>query len=319
MSKLKGPTQIVLNITNRCNLRCLHCFNTSGINTSYNDELSDREMLDLVAEIAKVKPYNVCFSGGEPLLRKNLIFECMEILSSHNIRAVMVSNGTLLDKETITTLFKLKIQDIEVSLDGYTAEIHDKLRINGSFRKIIKALELLRDIQFPQYEVSMVLTPFNYSEIRPMINLLRGLKTPLLILRPMLLCGRGLKYKEILQPTPLQYRKMWCEINKLKKTEKEVDIVYGDPLSHIYLFLSGNQFFGMEIKANGDLIISPYIQLPLGNVQRHSIEDYWDKGWSTVYQLPIIKDLVAKIKGSYFGEVESSIKHIGQIDLIDNV
>ncbi len=317
MNKLKGPTQLVLDITNRCNLRCLHCFNSSG---DGNNELSDKEIIRLIFEIVRIRPFNVCFSGGEPLLRRNLLFDCLEILASNSIRTVVLTNGTLLNKKTIKTFLKLKVQEIEVSLDGPTEEIHNRLRGNSFFIKIIETLKTLKEMQFPQYEVSLVITPFNWRELSSMIIFLSELETPLLILRPMLICGRALKYKDSLLPTPLQYRKVWYMINNLaNRKETKIKIMYVDPLSHIYSFSSGKDFFGMEIKANGDLIISPYIQLPIGNIRRHSLEDYWNKGWPLVWQLQIIKNLISKIKGSSFEEVESAIKQIRRIDLIDNV
>lgn len=317
MNKLRGPTQIVLNITNRCNLRCLHCFNYSG--EKRNDgELSDKEIMDLLSQIVRIKPWNVCFSGGEPLLRKELLFKCIEILSLNKIRTVMLTNGVLLNEKTLLDLRRLGLKEIEVSLDGANAYTHEKLRDKGSFKKIIDSLRKLKKTKFPQYEVSMVLTSFNCKGLSSVVKLLKEVKTYNLILRPMILCGRALKNKEFITPNSLQYRKVMKEINKIRK-EKGIKILYLDPLSHIYVFSSGVPFFGMEIKANGDLIISPYIQLPLGNIQRHSIEDYWNKGWSTIWQLSIIKNIVSKIEGWSFEKVEAEIKKIGRIDLIDDV
>lgn len=63
MSKYKGPIQIGFDVTNRCNFRCLHCFNESGEVDSSN-ELNDKEVEKLFDEIIEIKPYSICFCGG---------------------------------------------------------------------------------------------------------------------------------------------------------------------------------------------------------------------------------------------------------------
>lgn len=55
---LRGPYQIAMDITNKCNYRCLHCYNASGENFIANDELDD-EFLDCIRDIAEIKPYKV--------------------------------------------------------------------------------------------------------------------------------------------------------------------------------------------------------------------------------------------------------------------
>ncbi|MBE0461723.1 MAG: 4Fe-4S cluster-binding domain-containing protein [Candidatus Aminicenantes bacterium] len=62
MTVLKGPLQIVFNITNRCNLRCLHCFNRSEEKLK-EKELTEKEVLELIEEISDIKPFNLKWSG----------------------------------------------------------------------------------------------------------------------------------------------------------------------------------------------------------------------------------------------------------------
>ena len=69
---IKAPHQISFDITNKCNLRCLHCFNNSGENDVINDELTDEEVMEFITSITPLQLYNICFCGGEPLLRKEL-------------------------------------------------------------------------------------------------------------------------------------------------------------------------------------------------------------------------------------------------------
>lgn len=61
LSKLTGPIMISLDITQKCNLKCVHCFNNSG--SSVSDELSDKEIIDVANQIAELHPHNVCLCG----------------------------------------------------------------------------------------------------------------------------------------------------------------------------------------------------------------------------------------------------------------
>lgn len=60
-----GPYQLALDITNKCNLRCLHCYNASGENRVMEHELSDDEVIKFVKDILPMKLLNFCFCGGE--------------------------------------------------------------------------------------------------------------------------------------------------------------------------------------------------------------------------------------------------------------
>ena len=72
-----APHSVALDITNKCNLRCLHCFNNSGENDVVANELSDNEVLELVDSICQMHPFSFCFCGGETLLRKDLVIESL--------------------------------------------------------------------------------------------------------------------------------------------------------------------------------------------------------------------------------------------------
>ena len=66
-----GPYQLALDITNKCNLRCLHCYNASGENRVMEHELSDDEVIKFVKDILPMKLLNFCFCGGETLLSQD--------------------------------------------------------------------------------------------------------------------------------------------------------------------------------------------------------------------------------------------------------
>lgn len=296
MTVLKGPLQIVFNITNRCNLRCLHCFNQSGENLK-EKELTEKEVLELIEEISDIKPFNLCFSGGEPLIRKELLLKSAKILSSKGIRLSLVTNGYFLDKKTVKELKDSGVSDIEVSIDGATSETHERLRgTKGSFYRALKALKNLHEVDFPTYEASFVVTKFNIDELEETVLLLEKIHVPALFIRPMLIIGTAEKFVNELLPDSNQYREVWRKITKIKsKGGNKIEVEFYDPLNHLLIFPKKDFFYGIEIKADGSLILSPHFQIKVGNIRNHRLVEYWEAGLPFVWKLPKIRKLLSQI------------------------
>ncbi|MEK6285793.1 MAG: PqqD family peptide modification chaperone [Acidobacteriota bacterium] len=135
-----GPQEVWLNITNACNLRCVHCFRESG--KRFADEMSTEEIARVISSIKALKVGYVVISGGEPFLRPD-IFEILEELKRNEITVLLITNGTLINEAEAKRLGEIRPWIIQVSLDGSTAEIHDRIRGAGTFDKTIAAIRLL--------------------------------------------------------------------------------------------------------------------------------------------------------------------------------
>lgn len=130
---------VVWNITNRCNLRCRHCY-LSAEDRDYGNELTHAEALAFIEDIAQMKCPVLLFSGGEPLLRPDLS-ELAAHASSLDLRPVLSSNGTLITPETAEKLAASGFRYVGVSLDGLE-ETHDAFRgRKGAFRDAIQGLQ----------------------------------------------------------------------------------------------------------------------------------------------------------------------------------
>ena len=125
---LRSPLQVQFDITNKCNFRCLHCYNKSGENEACHDELTDSEVIALFADFAKMRPFNICFCGGEPLLRKELILTVSHKVKGFVPSLSIVTNGYLLDEKVLTQLIDSGINRIQLSIDGITKKTHEYLR-----------------------------------------------------------------------------------------------------------------------------------------------------------------------------------------------
>lgn len=129
---------VVWNTTRRCNLSCVHCYSQSA-NKQYDDELTTDEGLALLDNLAEFGVPVVLFSGGEPLMRHDLL-TLIERAKSLGMRAVISTNGTLIDQEKADQFAELGLSYVGVSLDGMR-ETNDKFRgQQGAYDKAIAAI-----------------------------------------------------------------------------------------------------------------------------------------------------------------------------------
>ena len=111
------------NTTNKCNMYCEHCYRDSG-----KEDLSlQLKKETLLEEIAKAGFKIMIFSGGEPLIRKD-IFELINYASKLGLRPVLGSNGSLITPEVAKKLKESGLKAAGISLDSLDADKHDKFR-----------------------------------------------------------------------------------------------------------------------------------------------------------------------------------------------
>ena len=114
---------VVWNMTRRCNLKCIHCYSNSA-DIDYPDELTTEEGKKLIDDLAAFGSPVILFSGGEPLIRKDLL-ELAQYATDKGMRAVISTNGTLITKEIAAKLQKIGLSYVGVSLDGLE-KTHDR-------------------------------------------------------------------------------------------------------------------------------------------------------------------------------------------------
>lgn len=129
-SKDKKPV-VVWNVGRRCNLRCVHCYSHSR-NIDYTGELTTEEGVRLIDDLADFGVPVVLFSGGEPLMRPDIL-QLIAHARARNLRAVVSTNGTLIGDEMAARLKEVDLSYVGVSLDGLQ-ETNDRFRgIPGAF------------------------------------------------------------------------------------------------------------------------------------------------------------------------------------------
>ncbi len=305
---LIGPHQMAFDITNRCNLRCLHCFNSSGENAIINNELSDSEVINFIASLLPIHLFNLCFCGGETLIRKDLIVQCAKMLSNTGTNVSLVTNGCLITKDVVRELVAAGITNIQFSLDGMTPKSHDKLRNQqGVYEKVIQAIGIANEYKL-RIAVAFTPTSFNYHELKDIHKFLQdiafyrdGRIQMELRCQPLMKLGRANKNLDSILLNDQQYRELVSEIDSINAASPALKIDWGDPIDHLLRFTEKTDMIQnfSNIRANGDITVSPYLPLIVGNIRKHSFIDYWNHGLNDIWRRKIPRILASFLKSIY--------------------
>jgi len=184
---------VVWNMTRRCNLKCIHCYSNSA-DIDYPDELTTDEGKKLIDDLAAFGSPVILFSGGEPLLRKDLL-ELAQYARDKGMRAVISTNGTLITKDIAAKLQKVGLSYVGVSLDGLE-KTHDRFRgKKGAFAAAIEGIRNCRDAGI-KVGIRFTVNKHNVADVPDMFGLLRKEKIERMCFYHLVYTGRGSKLRE---------------------------------------------------------------------------------------------------------------------------
>lgn len=216
-----GRKKVLIQITERCNLRCVHCFVNSETN---GNEMSKEFLIEHVLPyLRSIDTERVTLTGGEPFCHKD-IFGILDLLSSEFSSITICTNGTLIDSEVLCKLSVYKNLKLNVSLDGFSSESHDRFRGRlGAFEKTISCIHGLDKIGKMG---GILVTPNNFSSIeeyKSMCDELSNIGCKFILFNPLSEYGRGEVNKS-------KYGISDKQLNLLRETT----IKYNDKVEVIY-------------------------------------------------------------------------------------
>lgn len=145
---MRTPRSVDIEITNKCNLRCLYCghFSTSA---DVAGDLPPEEWIRFFEELNRDTVLEVTLSGGEPFCRSDLR-EIIDAVVANRMRYSLLTNGTLVTEERAAYLASTRrCKHVQVSLDGPTAQVHDSCRGQGNFDRAVNGIKLLKKHGLP--------------------------------------------------------------------------------------------------------------------------------------------------------------------------
>ena len=186
-SEDKRPV-VVWNVTRRCNLRCVHCY-AHARDQRFDNELSTEDGRRLIDDLAAFGVPVLLFSGGEPLIRPDLP-ELAAYAVQHGMRAVISTNGTLIDGAMARTLKEIGLSYVGISIDG-TEAVNDRFRgVSGAYRKAMEGIRNCREAGI-KVGLRFTINRFNAGEIPAIFDLLEAEQVPRVCFYHLVYAGRG--------------------------------------------------------------------------------------------------------------------------------
>lgn len=158
------PKSLYLNLTNRCNLKCVYCYNKRDRMSFEDDyEMSVTEDSKILKESAEIGVKRIAITGGEPLLYSDFL-EVAKRAKEYGMSVQLLTNGVLINKSNAEQISKT-FDAITISLDSYIKEEHEALRGKGTFEKVIKAIKILKEAGTKWLNIASVVTTKNIESM----------------------------------------------------------------------------------------------------------------------------------------------------------
>jgi len=281
---LSAPKNVIWDSTYQCNLHCLHCLTDSGKKTP--QELTTEEACRLIDILADAKIFSLSLSGGEPLLRPDII-HLLEYLEKTRIRVGIATNGVNIRKEVFKTLEDLSIFNVQVSIDGML-EYHDAFRgYHGAFNAACLTIQRLLDCSI-SVSVSTTVTKENINQLESLIDFVEKTGCTNFKALPFLPAGRGHIYADRFQLNQKEHL-LLCKILSEKKRELKDRMDISVETCHSFLFNTSPQdniingpmgcsagYDTLSIGADGMAYPCPFLHdFPLGNILQNPFSSVW--------------------------------------------
>jgi 12,18-didecarboxysiroheme deacetylase len=184
---------VVWNCTRRCNLRCVHCYSKSA-DRDYGGELTHEEGVALLEDLARFGAPVVLFSGGEPMTRPDLPALIQRAVGT-GMRAVISTNGTLIDERAAADLGGFGLSYVGISLDGMR-KVNDAFRgVDGAFDRAIRGVHNSMKAGI-KVGLRFTITRRNVGEIDDLFRLVRDENIPRICFYHLVYAGRAAKLME---------------------------------------------------------------------------------------------------------------------------
>jgi MoaA/NifB/PqqE/SkfB family radical SAM enzyme len=200
---LGAPLYIAWQVTNECNLACLHCIEESGPGKAFHDELSDEQVFGILAQAMDLEIPYISLSGGEPMVHPRF-FDMVAYVCGRNGQLKIETNGHYLDPENCERLKALGVKAVQVSLDGASRETFNRMRVRGDFDRAVQGIKNLRAAGVP-IEINYSPTSFNAHEIGAAVDLAAELGAYSFYTGRTMYTGNAVKTWHRMAPTEAQY------------------------------------------------------------------------------------------------------------------
>ncbi len=289
MQDMNDPFYIQWHITNRCNLRCRHCYQDDFSTKGDLDWSQLRKVSDNILSTMKAWGRTACIhlTGGEPLLRPELFPLLEELDRKPEVHELgIITNGVLLDREKAERLSAFsKLKKVKISMDGADAAVNDAIRPEGTFRRVIENVsEIKSDSRF---EIQFMITVMrrNFRNVPSLIDLCQDLGIGGLIIERFIPWGRGRGIKD-----EVLTREEWRELIGTFVEHFSIELSEGETLPYqaFEVVFHGDDMEllgapcvigtdGVCVMPDGSVLPCRRFPVSIGNLLNQSLREIWNK------------------------------------------
>lgn len=304
----EAPLGCQLELTYRCNSRCIHCYNDSSVERfKAAEEMTHEQWLDVARQLNELGVFQVVISGGEPLLLKDRLFEIMDVLSESGVVFVFITNGSLVTPKVVRRLATsgYRWSWLQVSIDGDTPEIHDHLRGHpGSWEKATRAVRLFAEAGLP-ITVAHTVTRANLDRFQEMGDLAVSLGARGMITGPCLPSGRAAANEEAqaLLLTAAERARLDDEVVRARKrlctTQTHGGKFWfrtGKCLSVSLRLRAIEPSNLLLVRPDGEVKVDCVLPFAIGNVRNADLRTIWREAGATIWRHPEVLEYISSIE-----------------------
>ncbi len=263
---------VAVTLLSNCNLKCRHCYGEFGPDKC--DKLGKEEVFDLIDQMKALHCKDISLTGGEVMLHEDL-FEILKYATEKNLKVSFLTNGVMVDEEFVNRLDTLGPVEVQLSIDGHNAELHDDFRgVKGSFDKTMNAFRLFREKDY-KVVISHIATLKNCDHTETMRNMVEEMGGQFKM-GSIIRYGRGSDGVENYYVTPEGYYEI--HKNMPRPIEEDEDDSRSEVQVPDYLERCNGGKTRFAVKANGTAVpcdILPDLEdLKMGNIKEQKIEDF---------------------------------------------
>lgn len=272
---LSAPVNLTWEITLRCNLRCRHCLSDSG--KPHPHELTTKECLNVIDQLADLQVFQINVGGGEPFARPDF-FTILEYAVARGIVACISTNGTLLTTSICKRLANLEGIFMQVSLDGVDQETNDDIRGQGTYKKALRGMSLLA-AEGVDFSINTVLTRCSFPQLDALKTLAGDFGATLRVsrFRP---SGRAKDCWQEIAPSKeqLEYFARWLQNDSDVLTGDSFFSLTSERRRRLGLDLCGAAKMTCCLAPEGGIYPCAFLQEPqfkAGDIRQQGLGDIW--------------------------------------------
>ena len=276
VAEYRAPLFLAWQLTNRCGARCITCCEESGPDKAWPDELARDEALGLARRIvASGIPY-AAFGGGEPLGVAHC-WELFEVLAAAGVALKIETDGSCIDDAAAARLAKLRVECVQISVDGATAATHERVRPGSSFAAAIAAIQRLAARGLAP-QLVFVPTRLNLGETIDTYDLAVELGCSAFVTGPLMRIGRAAANWNRIACPEEDWQATVAELRKHAQARHAaiaLSIYPWDILTELEQRLASPQAM-LLVVPNGKVKLLNALPFAPADLRRDSLEEAWD-------------------------------------------